>query len=157
MRPNRIAAALAAASLAVSFLAGCQGAGRSPGSPARAADPAEDGRVVFRGYSFTKDAAGSFVIVAQVRVRAASGSATRDYYVKAGEAIGRLEPDGDFRTGLVVDKIDKGQRPIPARIDGKDVTVLTESYYLLARGMGGQQVFWLASGRPATPGREAPR
>ena len=149
MKPNRMAAASAALALAALLLAGCEAPGRSTGSSARPA--AEDGRVSFRSYNFTKDTAGAFVVMAQVRVRAATGTGSRDYYLKAGDPIGRQEPDGDYRTGLTVEKIDKGQRPIPTRIEGKEMTVLMESYYLLARGMGGQQVFWLASSRPDRP------
>ncbi len=151
MKPNRMAAASAALALVFLLLAGCEAPGRSSGSSSRPAVVAEDGRVSFRSYNFTKDTAGAFVVMAQVRVRAVAGTGSRDYYLKAGDPIGRQEPDGDYRTGLTVEKIDKGQRPIPTRIEGKEMTVVMESYYLLARGMGGQQVFWLASSRPDRP------
>ncbi len=151
MRSRILLLALCALVPVTLLCAGCRSGGRSSGGSAQAATAAENARISFRSYNFSKDTAGTFVVVAQVRVRAASGTGTRDYYVKAGDAIGRLESDGDFRTGLTVDKIDKGQRPIRTRVGGKDVTVVMESYYLLARGLGGRKVFWLVPGRTSRP------
>jgi hypothetical protein len=135
------------------LLSGCQTGGRP--SEGRAPAAVAPGRAEFRSYNFSKDVKGAFVVVAQVRVRSADGARTRDFYVKAGDPIGSSEPDGDYRTGLRVVKIDKGDRPIKTRIDGQDATVVMNTYYLLARDASGDdQVLWLAATRPepAVPG-----
>jgi hypothetical protein len=148
---NRSATRCAAAALLLSaLLAGCESGGRSTetsgGAPADAAR--DNPRVEFRGTSFSKDVKGAFVVVALVRVRAEDGGRTHDYYVKAGDLVGKTESDGNFRTGLTVVKIDKGPRPIKTRIDGKDTTVLMDSYYLQARDAAGRDVIlWVSEGR----------
>jgi hypothetical protein len=135
--------------LAAPLLGGCASSDRSAGPSAA---PAEAARIEFRSYNFPLDAKGKSVVAAQVRVRAAAGGRARDYYVKVGDAIGRAEPDGDYRTGLTVAKIDKGQRPLRTRLGGEEVTVLVESYYLTARDASGrEQVVWLSEGRSGAP------
>jgi hypothetical protein len=132
--------------------AGCASSGG--GEPRPAAEMSrETSGVEFRSTSFTKNAQGNFVVVAQVRVRAREGLLTRDYYVKAGDAIGRSEADGNFRTGLTVIKIDKGERAIRKTIESpdggkQDVTLLIQTYYLAARDEAGrEQILWIAEGR----------
>ena len=131
--------------------AGCETGGRSAST--QAAATGVNARAEFRSYNFSKDVKGAFVVVAQVRVRSADGARTRDFYVKAGDLIGSNEPDGDYRTGLKVVKIDKGERPLKTRIDGRETTVLMSTYYLLARDAAGDdQVIWLSAHRPEAPG-----
>ena len=134
----------------LALLAGCETGSRS--ATTQSAATGVSARAEFRSYNFTKDVKGAFLVVAQMRVRSADGARTRDFYVKAGDAIGSLESDGDYRTGLKVVKIDKGERPLKTRINGQETTVLMSTYYLLARDASGdEQVIWLSANRPEAP------
>lgn len=134
----------------------CAGSGGE--TPSRG--PARDGprpdaaarpeRVVFRGYSWTVDDAGKRIPAAEVVVRSPDGKA-RAYAVRVGEAVGRVERDGDFRTGLTVVKIDKAQRTLGqyAVDERRSAPVVVDSYRLICRDNAGrEQVLWLTATPP---------
>jgi hypothetical protein len=132
------------------------GGGKAASTPAAGAEGVEGHpRVEFVHYMWSPetDALGKRIPVAQVRVKSASGTAARDYWVRAGDRIGRREAGGDFDTGLTVVKISKGDRPVRTRVADREGWVLiSDAYYLLAQEAGGgRYVVWLADGRGLRP------
>jgi hypothetical protein len=141
-------------------LAAAIGGCAAPGGagPRHEPEPApEAARIAFVSYNAYQRANQEPVSSAVVRVRALDGSRIREYRVKAGDRLGTLEADGDYRTGLTVARIGLGDRAVQRTVDtssgGKrEMTLVIPSRYLALRDAAGrEQIVWIADGRRPNP------